>query len=234
MMKTFLGISTRLIISFLFVLALYGISGALILNPDPSTYGADDGTEIFMPAQQFLGIEIIDVLGGLPGLSTFGFFFEGSDVNDISNRYTIFDTYDQDTNPADAPGLQVAIIDFASRNVFDADDQNFLINPLLSVQDTFNGSGNIGFFLDVNISDGAFTLFSVPELNNGGKDSMATFPVLSSPQDYLLGFEEPVTGTFLGFNLMNGITPSPVPEPGTIILMGTGLLGLFSLRRRKN
>ena len=73
-------------------------------------------------------------------------------------------------------------------------------------------------------------------------------PILGSRQDFILGltgaegaFIDPITGDFLFSTFgtgsdsiyeIQGFQPT-VPEPGTLALMGTGVLGLAGVIRRK-
>jgi len=198
---------------------------AVIVNPDPGTYANDDGTEYFHHANSVLNIELKDAFGEFGVGSLFGFFFQ----SDPSTQVTIFGPEDQDPDPGGAGSiLQSATIDFLSGTVTDNDEG--------SVQDTFSGSGNVAFFLtldpnSVNDNVPDLTLYTVAALNPGGADSSATFHLLADPSTYLIGFEETGSSTLLGYNFVQGVTP--VPEPSTLLLVGSGLLGVMAVRRRK-
>lgn len=182
-------------------------ASATILNPNPGAFAADDGSSLFSPIDPVLAVEIFDFF---PLGSTFGFYFEGADVTNPANLITIFD-------PSDASG-EAARIDFAAGQVVDVD--------LAAVQSVFAGSGNIGFFLSIpDILPQP--LFSQAFLNPFG-DVVATFPSLSNPNDYLIGFEAPFEGPVLSFHFLSGIRSTP--EPGTLVVMGLGLFGLGAAR----
>lgn len=192
---------------------------ALIINPDPTTFAADDGTQYFTPAAGLIGIEVLDLFGGLGAGSTFGFYFKSAPSAPI----VIFDSLDQTVT-------QVAGIDFTSGIVLDVDSS--------SVQSTFSGSGPIGFFLGINplIPGGGFGITTDPLLNPAGLDLAATFPLISSPSGYLLGFELPIRGRFvtIGLDLVSGIQPyRKVPEAPALMLMLSAIL-LWGLHRRRN
>jgi hypothetical protein len=159
----------------------------------------------------------------------------GTDGTDPANLITIFGPEDQNPDPGGLSNVdQVAVIDFNSGKVFDVDDPNFAVDPLLAVQDTFTGTGDIGFFLKIDPSLVDLTLFSEASLNSSGLDAVATFPFLSDPQNYWLGFEEPINEVFLGFNVIGGVDPIPIPEPATIMLLGSSLASLAVYRKRIN
>lgn len=196
-----------------------GYASATVINPLPSDFGPDDGTELFHPMSDVLSVEFFDLVGSLGGPSTFGFFFEFAPANLIP----IFE-------PSDQGGTQAALIDFANGVVFDVDEGG-------TVQSTFTGNGNIGFFLSLE-PDAPIVLFTVSAFN-AGLDLAATFPSFASSDTYLLGFELPPlptssdqTGQTIAYELVSGT--KPVPEPGTAFLIGLLLAGAgVRLRSRK-
>jgi len=203
-------------------------------TPDPIdgiTFGADlDDSGLFSHSAQVLSIELFDFgdlltsFGGMTGGTSFGFYFEGADVTDTSNLHGIFDIHDFTLYPTLS---QSAIIDFDQGKVLDVDAG-------LTEQSSFTGSGNIGFAF---LFDGSGIFFTEPILN-GGTDVVGTFPILGSGSPvnpYLLTFNlnlPIIPGTtVIAAEVVSGITP--VPEPGTLILLSSGLAGVVFYRRKK-
>jgi hypothetical protein len=197
----------------------------LIPNPDPASLADDiQGSGYFAYDDQVYFKEWFDVgpILGLQG-SEFGFFFAGTDITDPVNLIPIFDASDI--------GMQnrLALVDFAAGNVYDLDQGNVL-------QNTFTGTGNIGFYFSLDPLSGVPTLFSDPVLNSD-VDVVGTYPALGQPPNqFLIAFQYPDgTGGYdsLLFEGVSGI--APVPLPGTLLLFCSGLVGFtwFSRRRRR-
>jgi len=210
--------------------------------PDPTnpantwTFGADvDDSGIFRHSSQIFTIELLD-LGDLSLLSgggavgnSIGFYFEGANVADLSNLHGIFDISDITAYPV-GPISQAAIVDFNQGKVFDVDDG-------LSVQSSFSGSGNIGFAILPDPTLGIPILFTEPFLNPGGVDISGTFPLMGSslPDPYLFTFNliNPLTlqPTTFAAQVAAGVTP--IPEPGTLLLVSSGLASILFYRKKK-
>jgi hypothetical protein len=186
---------------------------ATIANPDPTTWGNDDGSELWKPNELVFKASIYDYLGSLGFPSVSGFYFEPF-PNELIQ---IFGTEDQ-------PPSQNAAISFNDGIVVDLDTNE--------VQSNFVDHGtNIGFFFgfqtDPNIVPVFF--FTQSSLNGQFGDRVSTFPSLSDPNTYLLAFDW--DGTPIEMEVISGLTP--VPEPSTWMLIGAGLIGLTgSVKKR--
>ena len=204
------------------VLILPGIGRATIINPYPTVFAPDDGSQLFMPDAYVISIEAFDLAGSLGFPSSFGFFYDSAPSTPI----VIFGPEDQGTGLS-----QSAIIDFAAGTVYDKDESVAAGHQV--VQSTFTNSGTpIGFFLWFNPSPYGSPLYltTVPSFNPGGYDAAETFPLKTNPSVYLIGFELP-NGKLLSFDITGGITP--VPEPSTLLLLGSGLTGLAVYGRKR-
>jgi hypothetical protein len=170
---------------------------------------------------------IIEIAGNA-SYNTFGLF----DRNDTDNRLEVY-------NGGASSGAKRAITYNPLTDEYAVGD---LLTWTLVDSATFSGS-SFGFYLD---GPGG-TFFSAAELN-GGNEQMVAFqgdgrtsnfmgtgnaPWLSN--EWVLAWEDlPYGGSDQDFNdlvlIMESVTP--VPEPGTLSLLGAGLLGLIVLRQR--
>jgi hypothetical protein len=197
----------------------------LIPNPDPASLADDiQGSGYFAHADQVFFQEFFDIGPdfGFQG-SEFGFFFAGTDITDPINLIPVFNSSDIGSQN------RLAQVDFAAGNVYDLDEGNV-------IQNTFTGTGNIGFYFSLDPFSGVPSLFSDPFLNIDG-DVVGTYPTLDPPaNEFLIAFQYPDgTGGYdsLLFEGVSGI--EPVPLPGTLLLFCSGLAGVawYSQKRRR-
>ena len=215
MMRRFL---TRLVALVIVCVPL--VAGAAITNPDPATFGADDGSTAYTPGTDTYFFEAFDAMPSLGIPSTFGFYR----VADPSVRITVFDATDQ------GPPDQTAYANFATGGVLDLDASE--------VQNSFAaGFGPVGFFLELDVAGSLLTVYSDPALN-GGFDLMAAFPTLGVPGAYLIGVELPdgagglATVYFATVSGFNAVTAVPEPPVAALLLLGLALASAARSRRR--
>ena|GEM_PF-1563391 len=196
------------IISLLVGIGLTSQSQAVIINPAPGSYGADNGAQTFSASSSVWSIEVVDLFGVLSLPSSFGFFFVNADLTNPASYIPIF-------KPADQGSIQAAAIFFDLGVVFDLDAQ--------AVESIFTpGNTDIGFYYSfLSPTTGApVVLTTIPTLNPGGADWAAAFPSPSQAGHYLLGFGDVIgDGPTLAYYAIG----TPVPEPGTLLLLSAGL-----------
>lgn len=175
-------------------------ANAGFINPAPSVFNNDSGTQLFGHSSQALSIQVSDPLSGV-----FGFYFAGNP----GNKITIFDATDN------TPG-NAALVDFLLGKVSDVDAN--------SPQSAFAPSmANIGFFLTL----GANTIYSEAAHNLLGLDLVGTFSEITQPSAYLIAFELPNGNG--GFAVVAAQVVGPlqnVPEPAGTWLIVIGLLAI--------
>ena len=202
-------------------------------NPDPGVYGPElNGRGYFTPSEGIFAIEFYDMVDIAPG-ATFGFYFEGADLTNSDNLIKIFDNSDNAGN--------CASISFSNNLVWDEEDAGYQdLSWAGDPRYTFNNpGGNIGFFMYI---EGQYPLFTDPSLNPYGNDYAYAFPLIlpfadiPTPQIMIAFAWESSPGqyTTLTSEFVGGITAVPIPLPGSIILLGSSLLGMFALKRKKS
>ena len=205
------------------------VSSGAFAVPDPIPgFSPDMGVELFTPSDYIVSVEIYDV-GNSYG-SIFGFFYE----SDPDTLIPIFGGEDVGAFPT-----EVSMIDFQNGFVYDL--------PSWNVQSSFTPlGGNIGFYLqpfaglvtqnndDPNgLQD--LTLYTVNSLNPFGYDAAGVYDCLTNP-GYLIGFGIEFPGApeiTLSYHFVEGLKPVPIPEPATLTLLGSGMVALLALRKRK-
>lgn len=170
-------------------------------------------------------------LAGFAGSNSLGIY----DATDSSKKVMLFDG-------ADGQGDQVMISIKEDGSVY-----KFGKNTGIKF------SGNLfGYYLDATVGNQNpnAVFFSDTNLNTDGVDHMLAYqgtgervklPTFSegdwTADEYVLAFEDLYGGGDWSYDdlviMVESVKTKPVPEPGTMFLLGSGILGLAGVRRKK-
>lgn len=182
----------------------------------PSPFAASATGTVTYSNPAFLGWNVNATAFGSPGAGPEP-NLEGFTVNasDISAGVTSLQVYITEAGLSSPTGVNTFVSGLTS---------NFILGGIASVtESTYVDTGNGLFSLASLLSSATFT-------GIGHQSLSATTPSLVSPYSETEFFDIAATGVG---TVQDTITISNVPEPGTLTLFGSGLIGLAGLVRRK-
>ncbi len=124
------------------------------------------------------------------------------------------------------------LADNSKHEIFSGSDTNGAHSDIF-----FGGLTNFGFYIDPNAS-GSF-MFTEHLKNTDDDYQVVIFEILEAPNTFILGWEDldlfgrEYAGDRDFQDMIVRATLNPIPEPATMLLLGSGLIGLAGIGRKK-
>lgn len=163
-----------------------------------------------------------------------------------TNKFGVYDSDDADTKVELFDGLDSPGMLNGGYTAFSILNTGEVFVNFAPTGVTFSTS-SFGFYLDSSGGDSGGVFYSNTSLNTDGFDHMAAYqgtgdtvqivdnpPLTWDDNEYILAWEDLLNGgdkDFTDFVVMVE-SVEPLPEPGTLLLLGAGLVALVGLRKR--